>query len=61
MSEGKGGKGAVDTRGGYPAGSKLVTELAPPPKGPAPGAKPRPGGASAGGQGTPGSDGSTTS
>lgn len=30
----------VDKRGGYPAGNKLVTELKPPPPGPAPGAKP---------------------
>lgn len=32
----------VETRGGYPAGPKRVTELAPPPKGPAPGATPIP-------------------
>jgi hypothetical protein len=30
----------VEKRGGHPAGSKLVTELKPPPTGPAPGAKP---------------------
>ncbi len=41
MSGGRGDKGTVDSRGGYPAGPKLVTELAPPPKGPAPGAKPK--------------------
>jgi hypothetical protein len=29
----------VETRGGYPAGDKLVSELKPPPPGPAPGAK----------------------
>ncbi len=33
----------VETRGGYPAGDKLVSELKPPPPGPAPGAK-QPGG-----------------
>lgn len=33
-----------ETRGGYPAGDKLVSELKPPPPGPAPGAK-RPGSA----------------
>jgi hypothetical protein len=32
---------SVQTRGGYPAGDKLVTDLAPPPKGPGPGAKPK--------------------
>lgn len=30
----------VEKRGGYAAGKKLVTELKPPPGGPAPGAKP---------------------
>ena len=30
----------VERRGGYAAGKKLVTELKPPPAGPAPGAKP---------------------
>ena len=30
----------VEKRGGYGAGNKLVTELKPPPSGPAPGAKP---------------------
>ena len=30
----------VEKRGGYAAGEKLVTELKPPPTGPAPGAKP---------------------
>ena len=30
----------VEKRGGYAAGKKLVTELKPPPAGPAPGAKP---------------------
>jgi hypothetical protein len=30
----------IDKRGGYPAGDKLVSELKPPPSGPAPGAKP---------------------
>jgi len=29
----------VEKRGGYAAGNKLVTELKPPPPGPAPGAK----------------------
>jgi len=32
-----------EERGGYPAGDKLVSELKPPPPGPAPGAK-QPGG-----------------
>jgi hypothetical protein len=32
---------AVATRGGYPAGDKLVSELSPPPRGPAPGEKPK--------------------
>jgi hypothetical protein len=32
---------AMATRGGYPAGDKLVSELSPPPKGPAPGEKPK--------------------
>ena len=40
MSKDRGRDGAVETRGGYPAGPKLVSELAPPPKGPAPGANP---------------------
>jgi hypothetical protein len=31
-----------ETRGGYPAGDKLISELKPPPPGPAPGGK-RPG------------------
>jgi hypothetical protein len=30
----------VEKRGGYAAGTKLVTELKPPPAGPAPGSKP---------------------
>jgi hypothetical protein len=30
----------VSERGGYPAGPKTADQLAPPPKGPAPGAKP---------------------
>jgi hypothetical protein len=30
----------VSQRGGYPAGPKTADQLAPPPKGPAPGAKP---------------------
>jgi hypothetical protein len=30
----------VSERGGYPAGPKTTDQLAPPPKGPAPGAKP---------------------
>jgi len=30
----------VSVRGGYPAGPKTADQLAPPPKGPAPGAKP---------------------
>lgn len=34
-------RGAIATRGGYPAGDKLVSELSPPPKGPGPGAKPK--------------------
>ncbi len=29
----------TEKKGGYPAGDKLVSELPPPPKGPAPGAK----------------------
>ena len=29
-----------EKRGGYPAGDKLVSQLSPPPPGPAPGAKP---------------------
>ena len=33
---------SVTHKGGYPAGNKLVTELKPPPSGPAPGAKPAP-------------------
>ena len=32
---------AFATRGGYPAGDKLVSELSPPPKGPGPGARPK--------------------
>jgi hypothetical protein len=28
-----------ETRGGYPAGDKLISELKPPPPGPAPGVK----------------------
>lgn len=28
-----------ETRGGYPAGNKLISELKPPPPGPAPGGK----------------------
>ena len=38
-----------ETRGGYPAGDKLVSELKPPPSGPAPGAK-RPDGDSGNGE-----------
>jgi hypothetical protein len=34
-------RGAFATKGGYPAGDKLVSELSPPPKGPAPGEKPK--------------------
>jgi hypothetical protein len=34
-------RGAVATKGGYPAGDKLVSELSPPPRGPAPGEKPK--------------------
>ena len=30
----------IEKKGGYPAGDKLVSELAPPPKGPGAGAKP---------------------
>lgn len=30
----------VEKRGGHPAGDKLVSDLKPPPPGPAPGAKP---------------------
>jgi hypothetical protein len=30
----------IEERGGYPAGEKLVSQLPPPPKGPAPGMKP---------------------
>lgn len=40
MSKDRGRDRAVETWGGYPAGPKLVSELAPPPKGPAPGANP---------------------
>ncbi len=43
MSKDRGRDGAVEARGGYPAAPKLVSELAPPPKGPAPGAKPNTG------------------
>ena len=31
-----------DTVGGYPSGDRLITDLEPPPPGPAPGAKARP-------------------
>ncbi len=31
---------AIDRKGGYEPGPKTTSELAPPPKGPAPGAKP---------------------
>lgn len=31
-----------DTVGGYPSGGRLITELKPPPPGPAPGAKAKP-------------------
>jgi hypothetical protein len=41
MEKLRGSPSAVATRGGYPAGDKLVTELSPPPKGPAPGEKPK--------------------
>lgn len=34
-------RGAIATKGGYPAGDKLVSELSPPPRGPAPGEKPK--------------------
>lgn len=34
-------RGAFATKGGYPAGDKLVSELSPPPRGPAPGEKPK--------------------
>ena len=30
----------IEKKGGYPAGDKLVSDLAPPPKGPGAGAKP---------------------
>jgi hypothetical protein len=33
----------VSERGGYPAGPRTSDQLTPPPKGPAPGAKPSPG------------------
>ena len=36
----------VSERGGYPAGPKTADELAPPPKGPAPGGKPSTGSSS---------------
>jgi hypothetical protein len=36
----------VSQRGGYPAGPKTADQLAPPPKGPAPGGKPGTGSAS---------------
>lgn len=38
----RGGKqtAGVSERGGYPAGPKTADQLTPPPKGPAPGAKP---------------------
>lgn len=40
-AEGGGKRAAgVSERGGYPAGPKTADQLAPPPKGPAPGAKP---------------------
>jgi hypothetical protein len=31
-----------ETRGGYPSGDKLISDLKPPPPGPAPGAKAKP-------------------
>lgn len=34
-------KPPLEERGGYPAGNKSVMQLKPPPKGPAPGAKPK--------------------
>lgn len=39
-AEGRGKQAGVSERGGYPAGPKTADQLAPPPKGPAPGAKP---------------------
>jgi hypothetical protein len=41
MDKLRGSPSAVATRGGYPAGDKLVSDLSPPPKGPAPGEKPK--------------------
>ena len=38
----------VSERGGYPAGPKTADQLAPPPKGPAPGAKPTGNGSTSG-------------
>jgi hypothetical protein len=38
----------VSERGGYPAGPKTADQLAPPPKGPAPGAKPAGNGSTSG-------------
>ena len=42
----------VSERGGYPAGPRTADQLAPPPKGPAPGAKPAGNGSSATGSPT---------
>ena len=39
MGKGDLGTKARETRGGYPAGDKLISELKPPPTGPAPGGK----------------------
>jgi len=41
-------RSSVSVRGGYPAGPKTADQLAPPPKGPAPGAKPTGNGSTSG-------------
>lgn len=51
-ASGNGRATATSERGGYPPGPKTTGQLKPPPKGPAPGAKPRP---SAGSPPSPGS------
>ena len=47
-SDGRKRSSGVSVRGGYPAGPKTADQLAPPPKGPAPGAKPTGNGSTSG-------------